>query len=130
MTVTDERYTIIGREAFLGVKYSVWLFAAFAAICGFLLSRTKFGRHIYAVGGNAEAARLRHPRQLGEGPHLRHQRHRRRSGRTDGLLRVSTGQADAGSLIELTAIAAVVIGGTSIAGGEGRSGDRRDLLLP
>ena len=33
--------------------------------------------------------------------------------------RVSTGQADAGSLIELTAIAAVVIGGTSIAGGEG-----------
>ena len=58
VTVADERYTIIGRDGFLGVKFSVWLFAVFAAICGFLSSRTKFGRHIYAVGGNAEAARL------------------------------------------------------------------------
>jgi ribose transport system permease protein len=120
VTVADERYTIIGREAFLGVKYSVWLFAAFAAICGFLLSRTKFGRHIYAVGGNAEAARLSGIR-VGWVKALTFGI----SGIAAGLAgliassRVSTGQADAGSLIELTAIAAVVIGGTSIAGGEG-----------
>ena len=36
VTVADERYTIIGRDGFLGVKFSVWLFAVFAAICGFL----------------------------------------------------------------------------------------------
>ena len=120
VTVADERYTIIGREAFLGVKYSVWLFAAFAAICGFLLSRTKLGRHIYAVGGNAEAARLSGIR-VGWVKALTFGI----SGFAAGLAgliassRVSTGQADAGSLIELTAIAAVVIGGTSIAGGEG-----------
>ena len=34
----DERYTIIGRDGFLGVKFSVWLFAVFAAICGFLFA--------------------------------------------------------------------------------------------
>jgi ribose transport system permease protein len=120
VTVTDERYATIGREAFLGIKYSVWLFVAFAAVCWFVLSRTKFGRHVYAVGGNAEAARLSGirvgwVRALTFGI----------SGVAAGLAgliassRVSTGQADAGSLIELTAIAAVVIGGTSIAGGEG-----------
>jgi ribose transport system permease protein len=120
VTVADERYTIIGREAVLGVKYSVWLFAAFAAICGFLLARTKFGRHVYAVGGNAEAARLSGIR-VGWVKALTFAI----SGVAAGLAgliassRVSTGQADAGSLIELTAIAAVVIGGTSIAGGEG-----------
>ena len=120
VTVADERYTIIGREAFLGVKYSVWLFVAFAAICGFLLSRTKFGRHVYAVGGNAEAARLSGIR-VGWVKALTFAI----SGIAAGLAgliassRVSTGQADAGGLIELTAIAAVVIGGTSIAGGEG-----------
>ena len=120
VTVADERYTIIGREAVLGVKYSVWLFAAFAAICGFLLARTKFGRHVYAVGGNAEAARLSGIR-VGWVKALTFGI----SGVAAGLAgliassRVSTGQADAGSLIELTAIAAVVIGGTSIAGGEG-----------
>jgi ribose transport system permease protein len=120
VTVADERYTIIGREALFGVKYSVWLFAAFAVICGFLLSRTKFGRHIYAVGGNPEAARLSGIR-VGWVKALTFGI----SGFAAGLAgliassRVSTGQADAGSLIELTAIAAVVIGGTSIAGGEG-----------
>lgn len=120
VTVQDKAYSVIGRESFLGVKYSVWLFAAVIAICWFTLARTTFGRHIYAVGGNPEAARLSGVR-VGA---IRTATFAI-SGAAAGLAgliassRVSTGQADAGSLIELTAIAAVVIGGTSISGGEG-----------
>ena len=120
VTVKDRGYATIGRESLLGIKYSVWLFAAFAAVCWFVLSRTKLGRHVYAVGGNAEAARLSGIR-VGWVKALTFAI----SGFAAGLAgliassRVSTGQADAGSLIELTAIAAVVIGGTSILGGEG-----------
>ncbi|MFN8593184.1 MAG: ABC transporter permease [Thermomicrobiales bacterium] len=120
VTVADPAYSVIGRGSALGIKYSVWIFAAFILACWFILSRTKLGRHIYAVGGNPEAARLSGIRVglvqtitfavSGFGAAL------------GGLIassRVSTGQADAGTGIELTAIAAVVIGGTSISGGEG-----------
>ncbi|ACZ40896.1 ABC transporter permease [Sphaerobacter thermophilus] len=120
VTVTDPAYTVIGRNSLFSVKYSVYILAAFAAVCWFLLVRTKLGRHIYAVGGNPEAARLSGIR-VGWIRVLTFAI----SGFAAGLAgliassRVATGQADAGTLIEFTAIAAVVIGGTSIMGGEG-----------
>jgi ribose transport system permease protein len=120
VTVQNEAYSVIGRESFLGVKYSVWIFAAVIAVSWFTLARTSFGRHVYAIGGNPEAARL-----SGVRVGVIRTATFAISGAAAGLAgliassRVSTGQADAGSLIELTAIAAVVIGGTSISGGEG-----------
>lgn len=51
-------FPVLGRSDFVTVKYSVWTFLAFALTCGFLLSRTTFGRMMYASGGNPEAARL------------------------------------------------------------------------
>lgn len=120
VTVKDRSYTTIGRGSFLSIKYSVVLFAAFILVSSFLLARTNLGRNVYAVGGNPEAARLSGLR-VGWVRTVTFAI----SGFAAGLAgliassRVSTGQADAGSLIELTAIAAVVIGGTSIAGGEG-----------
>ena len=87
---------------------------------GFLLTRTTFGRYVYAVGANPAAARL---------SGVRVSRVRMvtfaLSGLSAGLAgiivssRISTGQADAGIGIEFSVIAAVVIGGTSIYGGEG-----------
>jgi ribose transport system permease protein len=87
----------------------------------FLLERTKYGRHIYAVGGNKEAARLAgvRVRPLIASVYLI-------SGATAGLAgvifsaRVLSGQPTAGSGYELDAIAAVVLGGTSLMGGRGR----------
>lgn len=120
VTVQNEAYSVIGRESFLGIKYSVWIFAAVIAVSWFTLARTTFGRHVYAIGGNPEAARL-----SGVRVGVVRTATFAISGAAAGLAgliassRVSTGQADAGSLIELTAIAAVVIGGTSISGGEG-----------
>ena len=118
--VDDPAYAILGTNGFGGVRYTTYLFIAFAIGTAVLLSRTTLGRAIYASGGNAEAARLSGIRVgvvrattfvvsgLGAG--------------LAGVMissRVATGQADTGVGIELTAIAAVVIGGTSILGGEG-----------
>jgi ribose transport system permease protein len=87
----------------------------------FVLERTTFGRHIYAVGGNVEAARLagiKVKRVLLKVYLL--------AGLTAGLAgvmfaaRVESGQPRAGEGYELDAIAAVVLGGTSLFGGRGR----------
>jgi ribose transport system permease protein len=82
--------------------------------------RTRFGRYIYAAGGNAEAARL-------SGVRVGFVRGTTfaisgLSGGIAGIIFVSqigTAQAEANAGIEFSVIAAVIIGGTSILGGEG-----------
>lgn len=118
--VSDPSFTGPGRETLVGIRYPVWIFVAFAVGSSIVLTRTRFGRYVFACGGNAEAARLSGIRVgLIRGATFAI------SGFAAGLAgvisasRVSTGQADAGTGMELTAIAAVVIGGTSIMGGEG-----------
>ncbi|EWT05739.1 ABC transporter permease [Intrasporangium chromatireducens Q5-1] len=103
-----------------GLTLASWTFIAVLAVTWFLLSRTTFGRELYAVGGNAEAARL-------SGISVARVRILALviSGITAslaGLILASRGgsaQASLGSGLELTAIAATVVGGTSIMGGEG-----------
>jgi len=79
-------------------------------------SRTTLGRYVYAIGGNAEAVRL---------PGVRVDLIRTLTFRLTGLAglitvsRIAQGVADIGVGVELDAIAATVIGGTSILGGEG-----------
>ncbi len=84
------------------------------------LTRTRFGRHVYAVGGNPEAARLagiRTDRVLIQVYTL--------CGAltaVSGILlasRLNSGQPNAGIMYELDVIAAVVVGGTSLNGGRG-----------
>jgi ABC-type xylose transport system, permease component len=87
---------------------------------GFVLARTRFGRYVYATGDNAEAARL---------SGIRTQRVKVLAFVISGLLaalagfilsaRLSTAEPTAGTGLELEAIAAVIIGGTSLAGGRG-----------
>ncbi|MFI0407594.1 ABC transporter permease [Actinomadura sp. 3N508] len=103
-----------------GITVPTLVLAGVAAACWVLLAATTFGRAVYAVGGNAEAARL-------SGIRIAPVRVAvfAVSGAcagTAGLVmatRAGSAQAGLGSLLELTAIAAVVIGGTSILGGEG-----------
>jgi ribose transport system permease protein len=104
----------------LGVPRLVLLFAAVAVAGWVLLNRTTFGRRTFAVGGNAEAARL---------AGIRVRRHTVLLyvllGVACGvaalmlMARTTTGSATHGSLYELDAIAAVVIGGTLLTGGRG-----------
>jgi ribose transport system permease protein len=120
VTVGDVGFQTLGQTELLGAKYSVWLLAAFIVFTWLLLSRTAFGRYLYAVGGNPEAARLSGLRvDVIRGTTFVI------SGISAGLAgvivasRVAGAQADAGIGLELSAIAAAVIGGTSILGGEG-----------
>jgi ribose transport system permease protein len=120
VTVTDESFGTVGRESLFGAKYAVFVFAAVILVTSFLLHQTTFGRYVYAVGGNAEAARLSGVRVgLVRGACFA------LSGLCSGIAgvlaasRTSSAQADMGGGLELTAIAAAVLGGVSILGGEG-----------
>jgi ribose transport system permease protein len=120
VSVTNTDFTIIGQYQFVGVDIAIWIFAIVALILTVVLARTAFGRYIYAVGGNAEAARL-----SGVRVNIVRAATFAISGMCAalaGLIAASkdaTGNAQAGLGFELTAIAAIVVGGTSIAGGEG-----------
>ena len=108
------------RADLLGVSVLVWIFAAVAVAGWVLLNRTTFGRRTLAVGGNPEAARL---------AGIRVRRHTMYlyalAGLTAGiaavmmLARTTAGSSTHGQLYELDAIAAVVVGGTLLAGGRG-----------
>jgi ribose transport system permease protein len=106
----------------LGIPNPVTVFVIVAIVLGFVLARTRFGRYIYAAGGNPEAARLSGIRvgwvisaTLVVGALC---------AALAGVIGASVsgaGQANPGGTesLPLSAIAAVVIGGTSIKGGEG-----------
>ncbi|SDU61564.1 ABC transporter permease [Jiangella alkaliphila] len=104
----------------LGISVLIWIFAIVSAIGWVLLNRTTFGRRTIAVGGNSTAARLagisvkRHTVLLYVVLGLA-------CGIAGIMLtaRTGTGTAQHGSLYELDAIAAVVIGGTLLSGGRG-----------
>lgn len=120
VTVTDPAFGAVGQNSALGVKYTGWTFLAFTVLAALLLARTIFGRYVYAVGGNPEAARLSGIRVgLIRGACFA------LSGTAAGLAgallasRTQSAQANLGTGMELTAISAAVVGGTSIFGGDG-----------
>ena len=93
----------------------------------FILTRTRFGRHLYAVGGNAEAAR-RAGINVHPDPHLgvrRSARRWRRSAASCSRRRTParSPRAPAAATTLLYAVGAAVIGGTSLFGGRGRAID-------
>ncbi len=118
--VKDSAFLDLFKGNLLGVPKIVWIFAIVAVLGWFLLNRTTFGRRTVAVGGNPEAARL---------AGIKVQRHLvyvyALSGLTAGiaaimiLARTSAGSSTNGTLLELDVIAAVVVGGTLLAGGRG-----------
>lgn len=111
----------IGTGDVLGVPMPVVLFALVFAASWWTLSQTRFGRHVYAAGGNPHAATV-------SGIDVRGVRlavfviSGALAGLAGMILAARTGSAlpQAGVAYELDAIAAVVIGGTSLAGGVGR----------
>ncbi|MGY2082042.1 ABC transporter permease subunit [Modestobacter sp. SYSU DS0657] len=121
LVASDLGFRGIGNGSIAGIPQPVVVMVVVYAIFWFLLERTRFGRHVYAVGGNMEAARLAGinvKRVLLSAYML--------AGAAAGVAglifsaRVLSAQPTAGQGYELDAIAAVVLGGTSLAGGRGR----------
>ncbi|MFM8320008.1 MAG: ABC transporter permease [Chloroflexota bacterium] len=113
----------LGAGAFLGIDYSIWIMVIFAIIAYLVTTRLPFGRHVFAIGGNERSAEL-------SGVRIK---------RTKTLVYMIGGFCSAwvgliiasqlvaahpatGETFELNAIAAVVLGGTSLAGGRGSIG--------
>ncbi|MFE7979007.1 ABC transporter permease [Streptomyces shenzhenensis] len=111
----------IGNGYIAGIPVPVMIMAVVYLIAWFTLERTRYGKHVYAVGGNAEAARLAgiNVRRVTTSVYAI-------AGACAGLAgvifaaRVVSAQPTAGTGYELDAIAAVVLGGTSLMGGRGR----------
>ncbi len=113
-------FTVWGNGRVGPVPVAVLVAAAVVVFVWLLLTRTVFGRRVYAVGGNEEATRLSGVRvgrvKLGVYVLMGV------LAALGGLLlaaRLGAGDPKAGQLFELTAIAAVVVGGTSLSGGRG-----------
>jgi ribose transport system permease protein len=118
--VRMDEFTWLGREKLVGVFVAIWVMVIFAVLLSLILTRTTLGRQIHAVGGNEEAAIL-----SGINANRVKVITFAAAGFAAGLAasiatsRVSMGQASAGTGLELEAIAAVILGGTSIYGGVG-----------
>jgi ribose transport system permease protein len=119
----DAAFRSIATGHVLGMPAPIVLTLVIYAGAHFVLSRTRFGRYAYGIGGNEEATRL-------SGVNVRF--HKTMvyvvSGAASAVAavlltaRLNTAQPIAGIMYELDAIAAVVIGGTSLSGGEGNLG--------
>ena len=113
-------YNFIGQGAILGVPFPVIILIGVAVAAHIMLNNTPFGRYIYALGGNEQAARISGVNidRVKIGVYTL-------AGILSGLAglvvssRVGSGQPGQGVGIELDAIAAAVIGGTSLSGGIG-----------
>jgi ribose/xylose/arabinose/galactoside ABC-type transport system permease subunit len=116
-------FTRIGGGSIAAVPIPILVFVLVAILSRVFLSNMRTGRYIYAVGGNENAARA-------SGVHVRGVKITAYTvcGALAGLAgvvlasRITTGQPNAGAGYELDAIAAVVIGGTSLSGGTGGVG--------
>ncbi|KFL15081.1 ribose ABC transporter permease [Geobacillus stearothermophilus] len=116
----DIMFQMIGRGYFFGIPVPIILMLMVYIALYVVLKKTTFGRHTYAVGGNEEASRL---------SGLRVDRLKIYVYALTGALsalagliltsRLNSAQPTAGTAYELDAIAAVVLGGTSLSGGRG-----------
>jgi ribose transport system permease protein len=112
--------TDIANRKVLGLPLLVVIFLLVAVVAWVLLNRTTFGRRSAAIGGNGEAARL-----AGISVRRTQVLIYALSGLCCGIAalmvtaQANSGSSDHGNLYELQAIAAVIIGGTALAGGRG-----------
>ena len=116
----DRAFLFIGKGSVLGLPMPVFIFAIVVLISYIVLKKTRYGRYIYAVGGNEQSARISgiNTKFIIFSVYV-----------ISGLLaafggailtaRTTAGLPQAGQSYELDAIAAVVIGGTSLKGGQG-----------
>ncbi|WAX70796.1 ribose ABC transporter permease [Gallibacterium anatis] len=116
-----DQFSFLGTGYLLGIPFPIWLMAIIFIVAWYLLKHTPIGRYIYALGGNEAATSL---------SGINVDKVKIFAYAVSGLLatvaglivtsRLSSAQPTAGVSYELDAIAAVVVGGTSLMGGKGR----------
>lgn len=118
--VKVDSYKFIGKGSVLGVPVPVIILILLFLLAHYVLTQTSFGRSIYAFGGNREAARL-----SGISVKITEWMAYVMNGFLSGIAavvltaRLGSAQSTSGQGIEMDAIAAVILGGTSLSGGTG-----------
>lgn len=120
LVVSNSSFRTIGGGKILGIPLPIVIMLVIYAVMYWVLHYTSFGRYVYAIGGNEEASRL---------SGIRVDQVKIAVYGISGLLsslsaliytsRLMSAQPTAGMGVELDAIAAVIIGGTSLSGGKG-----------
>ena len=121
--IRDDFYTSLGNKQFAGISITIIYAAIILILTWFLLNRTRFGYYVYAIGGNKVAAAYSgvNVKRYNMLPYVL-------GGLFCGLggmiwsARLGSAAAMLGAGFEMDAIAAVVIGGTSMSGGVGTVG--------
>lgn len=123
ISISDPTFIKMGKVRFLDIPLAVWVTIFCIILFGFVLAKTKFGRSVYAIGGNKDAARLAglNPRRIvfilytmmGALCAL---------GGVIFAARMNSGQPSANVNLEFDSITAVILGGVSFAGGVGSMG--------
>ena len=120
VAISNKAFLSLGKLRFLNIPLSVWIMLVCILIFGIILSKTKFGRSVYAIGGNQDAARLAglNPKRIITVSYV-----------MMGILcaiggiifaaRMNSGQPAANVNLEFDAITAVILGGVSFVGGVG-----------
>ena len=118
--ISNQSAADISRTQFLTVNMSTWVMVIVVVVLGLVLARSTYGRYVYAAGGNAEAARFAGVRVnwvrviafmlSGAAAAL--------GGILDSA-RVLEGNSTNNTTLTFTVVAGIVVGGTSILGGEG-----------
>ena len=111
---------VLGRGTLFSVPYTVYLMAVLLAVFWIILSKTRFGRHVYAIGGNVECARL-------SGINVKRMKMiiyvlNGCMACVAGLMvsfRLGSAQTDIGTTYGMDAITACCLGGTAMGGGKG-----------
>jgi len=116
-------YSVFGMKKVFNVPVCIFIFLIFAVAYYILLNYGKFGRKVYAVGGNTESARL-------SGINVNRVKYtvmisNQLCAAVAGIVlssQIMCAQSSLGAGTELTVVAAVVIGGTGVGGGKGKMG--------
>lgn len=116
--INDPSFYQLALSKFLGIPTPIWVMGFFFLVFGFVLNRTVFGKNTLAIGGNPEASRL-------AGVNVSNMRIwifalQGLVCAVAGVLlasRITSGQPNAATGLELSVISACVLGGVSLAGG-------------
>lgn len=123
VSISDKTFLTLGKARIANIPIAVWIMLICIVIFGIILAKTKFGRSVYAIGGNQDAARLAglNPKRIITTSYI-----------MMGILcsiggiifaaRMNSGQPAANVNLEFDAITAVILGGVSFAGGVGDMG--------
>ena len=118
--IKSDAYKFCGKGSIAGIPVPVIILIIVFLLAHYILTQTSYGRSVYAVGGNREAARLSGIR-VKTSEFLVYTLNGLMCGMAGLILtaRLGSAQSTSGTGIEMDAIAAVILGGTSLSGGVG-----------